>query len=103
MSPKGDMRLLLPQTKMIVSVDSFIQYHVDWFAIDNGWTFETEIIETKVGDKLGMALTEIIYREPERNGLPYFNRMYVSYVLEKIDDKWYIIKDHASSIERSTD
>ncbi len=46
-----------------------------------------------------MAVTEIVYREPEREGKPYFNRMIVSYDLEKIDGKWYIIKDHASSIE----
>jgi len=50
-----------------------------------------------------MAITEIVYREPERNGEPYFNRMIVSYVLEKIDGHWCIIKDHASSVEKSTD
>ena len=52
-----------------------------------------------MGDKMGMAVTEIVYRETEREGKPYFNRMIVSYDLEKIDGKWYIIKDHASSIE----
>jgi len=29
--------------------------------------------------------------------------MIVSYDLKKIDDKWYIIKDHATSVEKSTD
>jgi len=29
--------------------------------------------------------------------------MIVSYGLEKIGDTWYIIQDHASSIEKSTD
>ena len=35
-----------------------------------------------------------------RNGKPYFKRMIISYLLEKIDKKWYIIKDHASSTEK---
>lgn len=62
---------------------------------------ETKIVNVKVGDKIGMAVTEAMYREPNRNGSPYFNHMMVSYDLEKIDDKWYVIKDHASSIEKT--
>lgn len=103
MSPKGDMLLILPQSEIMEGVDAFINYHIDWFAVNNGWTFETKILETKVGETLGMAITEIVYREPDRNGEPYFNRMIVSYVLEKIDGEWYVVKDHASSIEKSTD
>ncbi|WP_347925373.1 nuclear transport factor 2 family protein [Pontimicrobium sp. SW4] len=103
MSPKGYMRLILPQSEIMEGVDAFIKYHIDWFAVDNGWTFETKILETKVGATLGMAIIEIVYREPDRNGEPYFNRMVVSYVLEKTDGNWYVIKDHASSVEKSTD
>jgi len=38
-----------------------------------------------------------------RDGVPYFNRMIVSYDLENLDGAWYVIKDHASSVEKSTD
>ncbi len=48
-----------------------------------------------------MATTEFLYKELERNGKPYFNKMIVSYTLEKTDGNWYIIKDHASSIEKT--
>ena len=41
--------------------------------------------------------------EPERDGKPYFNRMHISYTLEKQNGQWYVIKDHASSVEKSTD
>ncbi len=102
MSPKGNMQLILPSTEIIESVDGFVKYHEDWFKIPN-WTFETKLLNTKIGNELGMAIVEIVYREPERDGKPYFNRMIVSYDLEKIDGNWYFIKDHASSVEKSTD
>jgi len=102
MSPEGKMHLILPQTEIISSVDSFMNFHKEWFK-DTSWTFETEILHTDIGDKFGMAITEIMYREPDRNGKPYFNRMIVTYGLEKINGNWYIIQDHASSLEKSTD
>lgn len=102
MSPEGDMQLILPGSEIINSVNGFMKYHEEWFQ-DTTWTFETKILNTEIGEKLGIGITEIIYREPERNGKPYFNRMIVSYGLKKRDGNWYIIKDHASSIEKSTD
>lgn len=102
MSPNGNMLLIVPGSEIIDSVDGFMDYHKEWFAMPD-WTFETKILNTEVGEDLGMAITEIVYREPERDGVPYFNRMIVSYVLQKIDGKWYVIKDHASSVEKSTD
>lgn len=102
MSPDGKMQLILQGSEIINSVDGFMNYHEEWFKEPN-WTFETKILNTEIGDKLGIAVTQIIYREPERDGKPYFNRMIVSYGLEKLNGKWYIIKDHASSIEKSTD
>lgn len=103
LSPKGNMQLILPSSEITHTVEDFMLYHKEWFAVENGWTFETKILNTDVGETMGMAVTEIVYREPERDGKPYFNRMVVSYDLKKIDGKWYIIKDQASSIEKSTD
>lgn len=102
MHPSGKMQLILPGTEIINGVDGFMEYHKNWFDEIN-WTFETKILNTGIGDRFGMAITEVVYREPERNGKPYFNRMIVSYDLEKVNGNWYIIKDHASSIEKSTD
>ncbi|HLT49047.1 MAG TPA: nuclear transport factor 2 family protein [Aequorivita sp.] len=102
MDPNGQMQLILPKTEIINGVEGFMDYHKEWFA-DSTWTFETKILNTAIGQDMGMAITEIVYREPERKPEPYFNRMIVSYDLKKIEGKWYIIKDHASSIEKSTD
>lgn len=102
MSPEGDMQLILGGIETIVSVDSFLKFHEDWFAEPN-WSFNTKILNVEVGDRVGMAIVEAMYREPERDGQPYFNRMTVSYVLRKIKGKWYVIKDHATSVEKSTD
>lgn len=104
MSPEGKMQLILPGSEIINGVDGFMNYHKEWFQdTTSNWTFETKILQTEVGKNIGIAITEIVYKEPERNGVPYFNRMIVSYALEKIGEQWYIIKDHASSIEKSTD
>lgn len=98
MSPEGNMQLILPGAEIKNSVDSFLLFHEQWFQ-DTTWTFETKILNTKVGERVGTGVTEIIYREPERNGQPYFNRMIVTYTLEKMEDQWYVIMDHASSVE----
>lgn len=100
LSPEGKMQLILPNSEIIHTVDGFIKNQAEWFQ-DTTWTFETKILNTEIGEKMGMAIVEIMYKEPDRNGKPYFNRMAISYTLEKIDSKWYIIKDHASSIERT--
>ncbi len=102
MSPSGNMQLILPGAEIIHSVNAFMEYHEEWFQ-DTSWSFETKILNTTVGEKVGMAITEVIYREPERDGKPYFNRMIVSCDLVKENGNWYVIKDHASSIEKSTD
>lgn len=102
MSPTGEMQLILPGTEIIYTVNGFMKYHEEWFQ-DSTWTFETKILNVEVGNTMGLGITEIVYREPLRNGKPYFNRMIVSYGLKKINGNWYIIKDHASSIEKSTD
>lgn len=101
MSPKGNMELIQPSMEILYSVDGFMKFHQEWFDLQNDWTVETNILSTDVGDRIGVATTEFLYKEPERNGKPYFNRLIVSYTLEKIDGEWYIIKDHASSVEKT--
>lgn len=102
LSPKGDMHLVLPQSKLMTTVKEFMDYHRAWFAEPN-WTFETKIIHSDIVDDLGIAVVESLYKEPERDGKPYFNRMHITYALKKIEGKWYVIKDHASSVEKSID
>nr|WP_321221894.1 nuclear transport factor 2 family protein [uncultured Psychroserpens sp.] len=101
LSPKGNMELIQPGLEVIYNVDGFIKFHEEFFEVPN-WTFTTKILSMDVGDKIAVATTEILYEEPERNGLPYFNRLTVTYTLEKQNGSWYIIKDHASSIEKTT-
>ena len=102
MSRDGKMQLILPGSEIIDSVSGFLDFHEAWFQ-DTSWSFEAKILNTNIGENVGIGITEVMYKEPERDGKPYFNRMIVSYGLEKTDGQWYIIKDHASSIEKSTD
>lgn len=102
LSADGKMQLILPGTEIMQTTTEFLEYHREWFQ-DTTWSFETEILNVRVGDRIGMAVTEVVYREPERDGEPYFNRMIVSYTLEKQEGKWFVVKDHASSVEKSRD
>ncbi len=102
LSPDGQMQLILPGQEIIYSVAGFMDFHRTWFAQPN-WTFETQVLNIEAGSHLAMAVVQIIYREPDRDGQPYFNRMVVSYDLKKIQGQWYVIKDQASSVEKSTD
>ena len=102
MSPTGKMTLIMQGTEIINTVDSFINFHEGWFQ-DSSWSMESKIIKTEIGNSIGLAVTESMYREPQRDGKPYYNRMIVSYVLERKNGNWYIINDHASSIVKSTD
>jgi len=101
--PNGKMQLILPKEPIKTTVEEFVTYHKEWFALDNNWTFSTKVLNYKVDKTLGMAVVEVLYKEPLRNEKPYYNRMIVSYDLEQVDGKWYFIKDHASSVEKSTD
>jgi len=102
LSPNGNMQLILPGMEIIETVDGFTEYHREWFESED-WTVEYDILNSEVGETMGMVVMAFTYREPERDGAPYFNRMVISYDLRKIDGKWYVIKDHASSVEKSTD
>lgn len=85
--PGNRMELILPGTAPTYTVEAFMSFHVTFFQ-DTTWTFEPEILTTHIGRDLGIAHTEIVYREPDRDGKPYFNRVAVGYVLEKIDGQW---------------
>ncbi len=102
LSPRGDMHLILPQTNITTTAKEFIDFHRDWFEIP-GWTLDNKILHTDIEENMGIAIVEALYKEEERDGKPYFNRMHVSYSMKKIAGKWYVIKDHASSVEKSTD
>ncbi len=103
LSPHGEMQLILDQMEIIESVDSFMKFHEVWFADTSAWTMDSKILNTTVGKEMGFGVVESIYREPLRDGVPYFNRLIVSYDLKKINGDWKVIKDHATSAEKSTD
>lgn len=100
LSPNGEMQLILPSQDIIYTTEKFMDFHHEWFK-DSVWTFETKILNSDVGERFGMVVTELTYREPDRNGKPYFNRQIVSYDLKKIDGNWYVIKDHCTSVEKT--
>lgn len=102
LSPDGDMLLILPGTEIIEKASGFIENQSEWFETTN-WTFETKILHSEVGETVASMVVEAIYKEPERDGKPYFNRMHISYVLKKVKGDWFVIRDHMVTVEKSTD
>ena len=102
MSPDGVMHLMRPNTPVVYTTEKYLKYHRSWFQ-DTSWNLKSTITDSEVGDNMGMAITELMYEVPDRNGKPYWNQMTVSYVLKKVDDAWYVISDHSTSVKKSTD
>lgn len=100
--PTETMHLILPDGTEMKTAKEFIEMHREWFkdTISN-WKLTFNIKYAHTNKDMGYALVEALLKEPNRNGKPYFHKMHVSYVLEKTDNKWLVIKDHASSIEKS--
>jgi hypothetical protein len=100
LQPNGVMYLALPQAEPTATAAAFLRMHESWFKEPN-WTLEAKIMNSDIGIDLGVATVESMYKEKERNGRPYFNRMAVTYTLKRIANKWYVIRDHANSIEKT--
>ena len=101
LSPDGRMQFILPDTEVMKTTQAFLDYHQKWFNEDSGWSMENSVISANVDKVLAEVVVQAMYSEPDRNGKPYFNRLFVSYTLRNIDGQWYIVKDHATSVERS--
>jgi len=103
MAPDGLMHLIRPATEVVYSTDKYLKYHDLWFKDDN-WSIESTITDSEVGVDQGFAIVDLMYKEADRNGIPYFNKMCLSYTLKKYDNgQWYVIADHSSSVKKSTD
>ena len=102
LSPSGKMQLILPGMEPVHTAGAFMDFHQEWFQ-DDSWSFEAEVVSLTVGVELAGATVDVMYREPLRDGVPYYNHMTVTYMLAKVGGQWYIISDHASSVEKSTD
>ena len=100
LAPNGEMQLILPNSPIIFTAKGFLDMHKEWFQ-DSTWTMKHQVLNAKVGDRIGIATVDAMYKEPNRNGKPYFNNLMVSYTLEKIENQWYLIKDHACSFEKT--
>lgn len=96
------MYLFLPEGNSMSTAGEFIKMHGDWFKdTKTEWTLIFEIKYVHAVENMGFAIVEATYNEPNRNNKPYQSIMHVSYVLEKIDGKWLVVKDHASFKEKT--
>ncbi len=102
MHPSGTMHMLRHNTPVVYSTDRYIKYHTSWFE-DDSWKLTAQITDSNVGEKLGWALVDVTYRNEKPNTKFYTNKMLITYVMEKVNGKWYVISDHATSVEKTFD
>jgi len=100
MAPDGTMHLIRPLTPVVYDTESYLHYHKNWFK-DENWTVTAAITDSEVGKEMGMAVVDLMYKEAERDGKPYWHQMTLSFGLKKYDDQWYVISDHSSSVKKS--
>ena len=62
---------------------------------------EMKIQEFAERDSMATAVVIADYREPNRNGKPYHHKMWITYILEEVDDIWFVVHDHASTAEKT--
>lgn len=96
----GKYRLILPDGTFMSTSSEFYEMHKNWF-LEPGWTIEFEILEFSQTGHLANSTVAAVYKEADRNGKPYVHKMWITYVLEKIGDDWYVTSDHASTREKS--
>ncbi|MCB0705537.1 MAG: hypothetical protein KDC34_09525 [Saprospiraceae bacterium] len=94
------MQLILPDGTRMQTVGEFLDMHQEWFQ-DSSWTMDTQILFADRQGDYGMAVVEAMYREADRGGKPYFHKMYITYALKEFEDKWLVVMDHASTVEKS--
>lgn len=96
----GRYLLILPDGSTMNTASDFYNMHVGWFK-EPGWTMEMSILEFSQSGETAQSTVEAIYREADRDGKPYFHKMWITYVLERIGTQWMVTSDHASTKEKS--
>lgn len=96
----GRYLLILPDGNSMNTAQEFYEMHQEWFK-EPGWTIDMEIKEFRQSGDFAQSTVVATYREPDRNGQPYWHKMWITYVLENIDGRWFVTSDHASTMEKS--
>ena len=96
---KGALTLISPEGEISKTAEAFKTMHEGWFKTP-GWTMDLEIMEKRQEGNLGFALVLYDYREKERDGKPYRNRLFVSLVFAKQDGQWVLVFDQATAAKK---
>jgi hypothetical protein len=96
----GAFKLILPDGSSLETAHDFYHMLVNWFKEEN-WSMKMKIANFCELGNLLHAVVVADYREPERKGNPYFHKMWISYMLENVAGRWYVVHDDASTAEKS--
>ncbi|TMM57461.1 hypothetical protein FEE95_13330 [Maribacter algarum] len=101
MSASDEMSLIFTDGTILSGVDSFIEFHRNWF-LDTNWTMTHELVDFNCYGNYSTSTVKAYYKEQQRNGKPYHHYMIVSYVLRKAHDgEWMIIKDQSTTFDKT--
>ena len=71
--------------RIVRGTDAVLRSHAEWFALEDEWTFDYEVMETRVSARSGIAVLRVAYRHGD--GKPV--RFLLSLVFERGDDGAY--------------
>jgi len=84
--------IILPNGHMIEGYEGIVDFHKEWFA-DSDWRMDVKILDTITFENAGYALMDIVYHDIDENGNPYELKYFLSLIFNKIDDRWFLIRD----------
>lgn len=99
--PAGPLTLIMADGRLVESADEFVALHRDWFRSDT-WSLAAEVVSVIEGHDLGLAVVHLDYRDRPADGEPVHQASYLTLAFQKQADRWVMVHDQNTPIQRAT-
>lgn len=93
-----DLKLIMPNGKLIESYENFVTFHEHWF-VDEDWSLDVERLDLNVIGTIGTCLSRVTYDDLDEKGKPYSMSYFLYLVFEQVDEQWFLIHDQNTLIK----
>lgn len=91
-SQKPGLTLVMPNGKIIAGFVAYRDFHQTWFA-DPDWTFSPKVESTLLTPELCHAAIAVEYKDLDREGNPYEQKLYLSLLFRLEQGHWLLVHD----------
>lgn len=99
LSPDTDFFAILPDGTRCETVAAFRQTQDAWFNGNTG-TFLATLKNSRVEGSLAFASIEATYRNVDAEGKNFKAQIYISFIFEHRDERWFLIHDQNTLVSR---